>query len=698
MAEILIGSLAWGALRLTSSLVTAGFNKLIGSEDDSPLVEWSGDVVVRAHEISNQQQHAHSGREDARRNNNLAEIEGGLSFSRSDLSADSAAIGTATATELAMIRSEVRAAKFDLASVRETVENCRQENAHFYKSCMDDLAQARKGIRALQKSPLAAAEMNLQLYVGSKGDAKFLEAAQSKALEALSLGNSLDTEIRAAVVAISAGYISVSKSESPRDAKHFTVHGTLVNISNTLAPVWADPSRATSPDGKKTLSFLLNVVSSVCVLPPEDEPVVPHLDKRLLLALGGLCSADLELRSMYPELATTAMRAMLEENTIRGLLQLADEVHVDVDSCITKREMVEALLDSGKRLVNRPATASTASTGLLLKSTPVKTPVFPEAAATPPQSEASSDRDAPSEFFGPTQTPSQENNSIYSAKAETAVKPDRSSSSEGLLLLELFASTNGLAWKKNTAWGTSAPLEEWHGVSVDDAGRVVKLDLGNNELTGTIPARIGGLTALDTLFLNGNKLSGPIPSSLSGLTALQNLQLFRNNLSGGIPPGLGRLTALRQLGLSQNKLVGPIPPELGRLGVIEDLQLYENQLDGSIPAEMGRLTALRKLDLSGNNLRGPIPPELGGLTALQRLQLENNRLSGLIPPSVGGLTALQRLQLENNKLGGLFPRELARLKALKYASFFGNNLSGNKAQVKRLLPRSCSVYWRSSDI
>lgn len=57
MAEILIGGLAWGALKLTSSLVSAaGFKKLIGAEEDAAMVEWSGDVVLNAREKSQQQQ------------------------------------------------------------------------------------------------------------------------------------------------------------------------------------------------------------------------------------------------------------------------------------------------------------------------------------------------------------------------------------------------------------------------------------------------------------------------------------------------------------------------------------------------------------------------------------------------------------------------------------------------------------------
>lgn len=58
MAESLIGLLAWGALKLTSSLVSAGFKKLIGVDEDAAMVEWSGDVVLKASEKSHQQQQA----------------------------------------------------------------------------------------------------------------------------------------------------------------------------------------------------------------------------------------------------------------------------------------------------------------------------------------------------------------------------------------------------------------------------------------------------------------------------------------------------------------------------------------------------------------------------------------------------------------------------------------------------------------
>lgn len=44
---------AWGALRLTASLLTAGLKALVGAEDESDaLIEWSGDVVLKSRDKS----------------------------------------------------------------------------------------------------------------------------------------------------------------------------------------------------------------------------------------------------------------------------------------------------------------------------------------------------------------------------------------------------------------------------------------------------------------------------------------------------------------------------------------------------------------------------------------------------------------------------------------------------------------------
>ena len=147
-------------------------------------------------------------------------------------------------------------------------------------------------------------------------------------------------------------------------------------------------------------------------------------------------------------------------------------------------------------------------------------------------------------------------------------------------------------------------LGTWYGVTTDESGRVIELDLWHNDLSGTIPPELGNLTALTYLRLSGN------------------------DLSGTVPPELGNLTALTSFSLSSNDLSGAVPPELGNLTALTNLYLGWNQLSGAIPLELGNLTALTALNLSGNQLSGTVPPELGKLTSLDTLYLADNRLTG----------------------------------------------------------------------
>ena len=57
------------------------------------------------------------------------------------------------------------------------------------------------------------------------------------------------------------------------------------------------------------------------------------------------------------------------------------------------------------------------------------------------------------------------------------------------MLAAVFEATNGSLWKDNTNWLTTAPLEEWFGVRLDDDGRIVHLLLTDNGLIGSHPTR-----------------------------------------------------------------------------------------------------------------------------------------------------------------------------------------------------------------
>ena len=162
-------------------------------------------------------------------------------------------------------------------------------------------------------------------------------------------------------------------------------------------------------------------------------------------------------------------------------------------------------------------------------------------------------------------------------------------------LLSLYHPTAGPTWNRRDGWATDLPLAEWYGVSVDQTGRVVGLDLHGNGLVGEIPDVVGSLSQLTALDLSGNLLTGSIPSTLGELENLTWLDLSDNQLSGRIPPSLGRLAALSWLRLHDNRLEGAIPSELGCLENLQVLRLHNNVLSGPEPEELTRFAELDTL-------------------------------------------------------------------------------------------------------
>ena len=240
----------------------------------------------------------------------------------------------------------------------------------------------------------------------------------------------------------------------------------------------------------------------------------------------------------------------------------------------------------------------------------------------------------------------------------------------------LYDATAGEGWTDSTSWKTSAPLDDWYGVTTDADGRVSRLDLGGNELTGPIPVDLGSLVNLRRLELFSNDLTGPIPSELGSLVNLETLDLGGNELTGPIPAELGSLVNLETLDLGGNELTGPIPVDLGGLASLQRLDLFSNGLAGPIPAELGSLVNLETLDLGGNELTGSIPAELRSLANLEWLSLGPNELTGPIPAWLGELAHLRSLGLDGNALTGPIPAELRSLANLEWLSLGSNELTG----------------------
>ena len=187
-----------------------------------------------------------------------------------------------------------------------------------------------------------------------------------------------------------------------------------------------------------------------------------------------------------------------------------------------------------------------------------------------------------------------------SAELRVAERSDRGA------LIALYRSTGGKKWNERTNWLTDAPLGDWYGVSVDRSGRVTRLNLKSNNLTGVLPPQIGLLGSLTRLDLSDNVIGGEIPPEIGQLRNLTRLLFRGTRFTGPLPPEIGQLTNMNTLGLNNNRFTGPIPPEISGLTRLTWADLSYNDLSGELPPGLA-LPQLERLIIQGNLLRGPIP-------------------------------------------------------------------------------------------
>ena len=95
-----------------------------------------------------------------------------------------------------------------------------------------------------------------------------------------------------------------------------------------------------------------------------------------------------------------------------------------------------------------------------------------------------------------------------------------------------YNATDGPNWTVGTNWlTTEEPLSAWHRVTTDSNGRVTRVVLTNNQLTGTITVALEQLENLEQLILSGNdELSGEIPEELRHLSNLGILNVSGTNV------------------------------------------------------------------------------------------------------------------------------------------------------------------------
>ncbi|KAL3941711.1 MAG: hypothetical protein SGARI_000509 [Bacillariaceae sp.] len=257
---------------------------------------------------------------------------------------------------------------------------------------------------------------------------------------------------------------------------------------------------------------------------------------------------------------------------------------------------------------------------------------------------------------------------------------------ERYLLALIYYNFDGPEWTNNYNFLSSRNHCEWtqtverpagtfiKGVECDSTGRVIGLDLSNNNLSGYhIPEEIKHFGKLQKLHLHRNNLGGALPYYMKDMKSLTSIALMDAGLVGTVPDWFGDMTQLTTLALGQNDFHGSIPSSLEKLSDMRILGLDGLGLSGSITPVKG-LHNLEALYLEDNNLSG----DLNWYTwpAIRELDLSNNLLDGSIPSSIFQSKHLTVFDIHKNMMYGNFPDDIVSQESLEYISMQHNSITG----------------------
>ncbi|XP_024988305.1 receptor protein kinase TMK1-like [Cynara cardunculus var. scolymus] len=258
-------------------------------------------------------------------------------------------------------------------------------------------------------------------------------------------------------------------------------------------------------------------------------------------------------------------------------------------------------------------------------------------------------------------------------------------------------------------WSDPNPCN-WDRVECSKVNRVTGIQVGNQNLKGTLPQSLNNLTELHVLEFQNNQLTGPLPS-LSGLSQLQNLLLANNKFSSipsdffngmsslqnvyldynaftawSIPESLKTASNLKTFSATSTNLTGKLPDFFGGdtfPGLIT-LRLAFNYLEGGLPNSFPG-SSIQSLWLNGqksdSRLNGSIEV-LQNMTQLTEVWLHSNLFSGPLP-DFSGLNKLQNLSLRENSFTGPVPASLVGLQSLKVVNLTKNMLQGPMPKFDR---------------
>ncbi|MEL6533819.1 MAG: FG-GAP-like repeat-containing protein, partial [Bacteroidota bacterium] len=170
------------------------------------------------------------------------------------------------------------------------------------------------------------------------------------------------------------------------------------------------------------------------------------------------------------------------------------------------------------------------------------------------------------------------------------------------VLIGLYSALDGDNWTNNAGWDSDS-VKNWYGVTVLN-GRVTRVELGNNNLTGSLPDTLAYFTGLEYLDLSDNNISGGISEGIGANESLNTLLLRNNQINGPLPDTIAALPNLSLLDVGGNE-IHELPSDWSKSS-LQDVRLDSNQLD------FGNLEHLLALSLSNFEYSGQDHSEFAG--------------------------------------------------------------------------------------
>ena len=288
--------------------------------------------------------------------------------------------------------------------------------------------------------------------------------------------------------------------------------------------------------------------------------------------------------------------------------------------------------------------------------------------------------------------------------------------SERSILESFYKALDGDKWEHKENWLSDKPLNEWYGITTDEKGKVVKIQLSDT-MTGKVPANLKHLKKLQSLHLDC--MAGGIRLEVNNYPSLKELKLSDNveKVSVENCSELEKLSAtLRYFDafhvdscpkLSSLELIGhnisdttkreldlsPFP-KLSELKIyhlaldqlhinncfnLKKINIYNCQLE---ELDLSSQVNLEYLEVSGNDSLHTL--DLNNCVKLDSIDVSRNSITQL---NISNCKKLRYLDCSYNKLSEL---ELNHLH-LEYLKCSNNNISNlDVSSCKKLKDLDCS--------